>query len=511
MLLLLAALISIACDGTPETGGIEGPASDSAADTVALNDVGEVTLHADEDYDARGTPNPFTEVELSATVRAPRGRTFTVQGFFDGDGRGGLVGDVWKLRFLVDEDGTWRWSVSSNVSSLDGESGEVQVIPGGGGGAFEVDPDHPAHLRRTGGEHEYLVGDWLVAISSGSGKVPLNHNAPSLSDAERADLIRFHTERELTLYSLYLQNAGDLGHRIDPFLEDDRRRYDLRRWHSWEEELDALEAEGLTPELWLSSDEPFDMSDKEFEAFVSYAYARLGARRALWVLGLEVDEYWSEKQRDAFGTHYQEIDAFDRPLGVHFVPGPNEDRDEEWLDYVPLQYGFSTAPGEVAAATVIHREASKPVYAAEFARWDTDDEAARLNLWTSFMSGAALLGNGPGRETDSTNDDFRHFAAYVNGSVAPGGRPSWWRMSPADTLVVSGTGFVLREAGVRWVAYLPFGGAVTLDLSEVGGELTYDWYDPRTGSVVEGGTATAGADRVFTAPDARDWILDVRG
>lgn len=46
------------------------------------------------DSRGRGEPNPFA-ISLDVFFTSPSGRPYRVPGFFDGNGRGGLDGDVW--------------------------------------------------------------------------------------------------------------------------------------------------------------------------------------------------------------------------------------------------------------------------------------------------------------------------------------------------------------------------------------------------------------------------------
>jgi hypothetical protein len=55
--------------------------------------------------------------------------------------------------------------------------------------------------------------------------------------------------------------------------------------------------------------------------------------------------------------------------------------------------------------------------------------------------------------------------------------------------------------------YLPLDSWVTVDLSATPGELTVEWFNPGTGEITAGGTATGGAVRRFTAPFAGDAVL----
>ncbi len=430
--------------------------------------------------------------------------------FYDGDGRGGQIGAVWKARFMPDAVGSWSWTSTGSHSHFT-DSGTFTVDDTGLSAPLEIDPTYPHYMRRKTGEHLFLAGDWLVIIAKGSGKVPLNYLSSSLTNANSAALRTFHSDRNLNLFSIYLQNNGDLGLVVDPFTSGGFDRYDLTNWHDWESEIDVLRDAGFSVELWMSSDAPFGFGDQNSKDLLSYAYARLGPRReVLWVLGLEVDKYWTNAQRGDFGNHLQSKNAYGRPVAVHHAPGRNNDRADPWVDYVPVQHGFSDVPSSVNTDSESNRDVTKPLYASEYASGNTDDTAARKNMWTAFVSGAYMIGNGPGKEEPTSDLAMKYLADYVNGSAAPGSRPEWWKMSPADNLVSGAEGYLQREANVRYLCFLPVGGTVTVNLTEATGTLTYDWYNPRNGSVVTGGTVQAGAPRSFTAPGSNDWLLDIR-
>src|SRR5690348_11484506 len=63
--------------------------------------------------------NPFTEVALSA--RFSQGdHAMDVAGFYDGDG-------VYRVRFMPDRPGEWRYATRSNRVELNGVTGRIEV------------------------------------------------------------------------------------------------------------------------------------------------------------------------------------------------------------------------------------------------------------------------------------------------------------------------------------------------------------------------------------------------
>ncbi len=124
-------------------------------------DTAEIVLQSAVSYDgSQGTPNPFTDVQLTAQVTSPGGQTVTVDGFFDGDGAGGQSGNVFKVRVFADELGTWSWITQSNVASLNGKTGSFSVsgtLAGAfGKGPIVTDPLHTRYFKFKQGSPVYL-------------------------------------------------------------------------------------------------------------------------------------------------------------------------------------------------------------------------------------------------------------------------------------------------------------------------------------------------------------------
>jgi hypothetical protein len=56
----------------------------------------------------RGEPNPFA-IRFDVLFTGLDGKVSKVPGFYDGDGKGGLDGQVWKVRFAADRNGGWTY------------------------------------------------------------------------------------------------------------------------------------------------------------------------------------------------------------------------------------------------------------------------------------------------------------------------------------------------------------------------------------------------------------------
>lgn len=124
----------------------------------------EIVLLASRSYDGRaGEPNPF-DLEVTARVTSPSGKLAAVPGFFDGDGEGGAVGRVFKVRVAADETGTWRWTASGDVPGVAGREGSFEVAGRLSGffgrGPLGVSPERPRSFRQREETSSCWASSW---------------------------------------------------------------------------------------------------------------------------------------------------------------------------------------------------------------------------------------------------------------------------------------------------------------------------------------------------------------
>lgn len=111
-------------------------------------------------------PNPFLDFRVQVRFDGPSGQTYDVPGYFDGDGAGGDVGNVWQAKFTPDEAGEWTYVVSFRQGpgvavSLDANAGAAPTSDGQGGtlNVAQRDPQSPGFLKY--GRLEYVGGHYL--------------------------------------------------------------------------------------------------------------------------------------------------------------------------------------------------------------------------------------------------------------------------------------------------------------------------------------------------------------
>jgi uncharacterized protein YjdB len=69
------------------------------------------------------------------------------------------------------------------------------------------------------------------------------------------------------------------------------------------------------------------------------------------------------------------------------------------------------------------------------------------------------------------------------------------------------TGYCLATPGSQYLVFIPGGGNVKLNLSEVTGTLTVEWFNPATGVATPGGTVSGGPSQTLTAPFGGNAVL----
>ena len=484
----------------------DGDADDDVVvgDLVPLYGTAEVVLHAGATFDgAAGSPNPFTDVTLVADVVGPGGAAIEVEGFFDGDGAGGSVGDVFRLRLFAATLGVWTWTTRSSVPALDGRTGAVTcrgTLAGVfGEGPIDVDSAHPRAFRRRDGSAVYLLGKFLDVAAPSPIQYSHTFLSEELTDADREAMLARHLGMRLNKLNVYLANRGDYrAVSTTPWLgtadANDKQRFDLARWRGYDAWVLRLRDAGLAAQLWFFADDSGfgDLPDAERRLLLRYGMARLSAyANTMFTLCLEWQEGWSSGEVEDHAAFLQAHNPWDRLASVHGTTGNFAFPTAAWADYMDIQSGNDADPATVHAMGLTNRAlAAKPLINEEFGLGD-EDAAHRRKAWAAFVAGAGGSGTGA---------FLAHLAAFT-ASVA------FERMEPHDELAVSGRAWVLAEPGVALVALLEQGGPVELDLSSFSGTLVARWYDPRAGTFSPAGAPAGGGRASFASPSADDWVL----
>lgn len=466
----------------------------------------EVALTSAASYNASsGSPNPF-DLTFTATVTSPSGKKYSVPGFFDGNGAGASIGNVWKFRIYTDQVGTWRWTTSSTVAGLSGLSGSVAVsgTQAGvfGNGPIVENPTRPRAFMYQSGKPVFLTGKFLDSAAVSPIKFSHTMFSEKLTDTNRQAMLSRHLGMKLNKINIYYANKGDYSSvSTTPWVgtatSNDKTRFDLARWRMYDQWIVKLRDSGVAAHMWfLADDSNFtSLSPGDRQRLIKYAMARHSAYvNTMFVVALEWQETLSSTEVAGDANFMHQNNPWARLVSVHGTTGNFSFPTASWADYMDIQGGNTASHAAIHKSTLSHRGlAAKPVIQEEHGL-GSEDTIHRQRAWGAFIGGAAGVGTGA---------FLKHLVTFTE-------QVAWQRMDPADTLVKSGYAYGLAENGVGYVFYLYNGGSVGVDLTKATGTLTVQWYDPRLGTFKAAGTTTGGGTRTFKAPASGDWVLYLR-
>jgi len=136
---------------------------------VPLYNVHEITLYGPIYGPA---DKPTVDVNLVTEWQHESGRpAYKIYGFWDGDGKGELSGNVFKVRFCPTMLGRWTLvKTISNRQELTGQKEGYSIVctPSSHKGFWEVDPDaaNGRWYRRCDGSHQYIIGNTMYSFLS---------------------------------------------------------------------------------------------------------------------------------------------------------------------------------------------------------------------------------------------------------------------------------------------------------------------------------------------------------
>lgn len=273
--------------------------------TVEIDFAGPATGEA-------ASTNPFTDYRLNVTFTHPgTNTTYTVPGFYDGDGAGGGVGNTWRVRFSPDQAGDWDYSASfrtgTNVAidlaptagtptSFDGNTGGFSVstldttAPGflsqgrleyaGGhylkfrdGGYFiKGGTDSPENLLGYSGfdntpnyKHQYAAhaGDWNVGDPDWTNESS-NGGSSTRTGQNIIGALNYLGEQKVNSVYFLPMNIGGDGKDTYPYqapintggnLSNDNTRFDISKLTQWETTLAHAQQQGINLHVVLNEAE----------------------------------------------------------------------------------------------------------------------------------------------------------------------------------------------------------------------------------------------------------------
>lgn len=300
----------------------------SGTTSVARWDVFEVTLKGPN----RG--NPYLEVEVDATFTYGN-RSINVPGFYDGDGE-------YRVRFMPDTEGEWRYETSSNSSKLDSCTGAFACT------ASRPDQHGPV---RVVNKHHFAHADGTPYFPFGTTTYawmhqPLKQQALTLKTLKQA---RFNKLRMMIFPKDYIYNNDEpvmhfYERRKDGSLDWDRPNFAMFR--HVDKQIETLRDMGLQADLILfhACDRwgYRDMGHERDFRYLRYLCARLAAySNVWWAPANEYDFLIDVKPLPHWEEIFKTLERFDPYRHLKSIhngdPAKMYNHRLPWVDHVCLQ------------------------------------------------------------------------------------------------------------------------------------------------------------------------------
>ena len=279
--------------------------------------------------------NPVRDIEL-ITVWSNGNKSYSIYGFYDGDGQGGMEGNIFKVRFCPTQAGQWKLErVTSNDLQLNHqkEGLVVECTNSTNHGFWEVDPDSPGQrwFKRSDGTHQYFSGNTLYSYLSeygNDGPTGGNVKDDTKGSADYFNKVRFSISGDIfpnPVEKPFLDNQGNptddgnFSHRPNPkwFTE----RMDLAVNINYQQDviadiiINGPDSKNSRSILYAGENGGDNIP------ILRYIAARYGSYPNVWIC--LSNEYnirnpkFKEEQICTFGYRIQEFLPYPTPVSVH--------------------------------------------------------------------------------------------------------------------------------------------------------------------------------------------------
>lgn len=276
--------------------------------------------------------NPFLDVTVGAAFQHGH-RKIEVDGFYDGEG-------VYRIRFMPDVQGDWRYRTYSSVADMDGEEGEFTCTA-------PAEGNHgPVHVRDT---YHFEYADGTPYNQVGTTCYVWNHQGDALEEQTLATLrdAPFNKMRMCVFPKHYRFNQNEpptYPYEGAPLTDWDFTRFNPEHFRHLEQRVGDLRDLGIEADIILFH--PYDrwgfatMDAETDDRYLRYVVARLAAyRNVWWSMANEYDlmEAKDMADWDRFFRVVQESDPYQHLRSVHNCRG-FYDHAKPWVTHCSVQH-----------------------------------------------------------------------------------------------------------------------------------------------------------------------------
>ena len=479
-------------------------------------------------------PNPFL-VDISATVTGPDGKTFTMPGFFDGNG-------VWKIRVSPTAEGQWSLVTKSEMPELDGKKATFTGVRNPNPkihGVLRVDKEHPHHFIYDDGTHYFMQGyeyDWLWALDQDKPGVPTIDKTLDLISSYGFNSVIVNSYAYDTSWRKGKTGPDDYG----PSLlyawagsndQPDHSRMNVAYWQHYDLMMNALMERGIQNHMLIKVNNkqvkwPAHGSVEE-KLFFRWLMARYAAypniildfcKEAHGEKDLAYKQGWLKYIRAADPYHhlttvhdddvanasgaYDDLTDFraDQHHGMQQDKNQHDmilwQRDRRAWPVANVESDYECGPGGLQDKTFSGAET--PEQTAQ-TLWDIAMAGGYTAYYYTYTAWDVIrpLDVPPGYAY------MKHFGDFWRST-------KYWLLQPSDKLVSAG--WCLADPGKEYVTYQKTPAPFTLEIAGAAAPLTAEWFNLFTGKMTSAGSYGNGKAE-FTPP--ADWgsaplVLHVR-
>ncbi|HEY7089050.1 MAG TPA: DUF5060 domain-containing protein [Tepidisphaeraceae bacterium] len=341
--------------------------------------------------------NPFIDVNLSARFTCEN-QTIEAHGFYDGDG-------TYRVRFMPDRQGVWKYETQSNRPELAGKTGEFTCVKPSAGNHGPV---------RVHNVHHFAYADGTPYKPVGTTAYGWVHQPDALEEQTLATLkssAAFNKIRMCILPTRYRPGIDEPiflpFHRAVDGRQFDLKQFDVRFFQHMEKRIAQLGELGVEADLILfhpygEGRLGFDRMDADTDdRYLRYVVARFSAyRNVWWSLANEFDLLRQKKDSDwdRFFQIVQTEDPYQHLRSIHFSRRMY-DPSKPWVTHVSVQNGEAVA--DFGRAVLYRQICPKPIVYDEVcyegkldARWgQLSGEQMLMRFWFGAISGT-YVGHG---------------------------------------------------------------------------------------------------------------------
>ncbi|MBN1671018.1 MAG: DUF5060 domain-containing protein [Kiritimatiellae bacterium] len=497
--------------------------------------VGEIKLTARHTYE-----NPYTDVNVTAVFRGPRGTRKTVRAFWDG-------GKTFIVRFTPTRPGSWRYTITNDRRDPGLKaSGAVQVrpAPAGAHGFVRVDPAHPYHFVYDDGTRYFMLGTTYYCIVQNA--LAGDRWKKSIDQIEKYGI----SKARILLYPWGATNYPD----SEPF-EGDHDHLNLKHWRALDRVIGYMAERGIVADLmWFANVARHHAKITQDHRYVRYGLARFAAYpNVIWCLTNEWNYAVQRagKKREDFirigkivrkEDPWLEEGAYRRPLSTHQQTRVDfQFHHCDWHTHVIVQNGrrnwerFAEGDRWGNLSIVYNWGYNMPVvndeygYIGETDKQNFGDGTPRAKVTRAVHRNAMwsiYAAAGYGSTADHRKRNGAHGWQSADWHEHPGFYGdikrlvdfftrrgiAYWKMWPANAIVSAGDRvYACGHYASEYVVYAAAGGEFDLKLPDDHAYCAVR-YDPRTGKTKRLPDFLPRAFRVHhvALPKGKDWALHIK-